>query len=60
MTSTFIILYLFQMLSSPSPSSSGQLSQLGASLYGPQSELAKLKLLKSNRIIVIATKYLVR
>ena len=28
----------FQMLSSPSPSSSGQLSQLGASLYGPQSE----------------------
>ncbi|XP_062245417.1 CCR4-NOT transcription complex subunit 2 isoform X1 [Platichthys flesus] len=26
------------MLSSPSPSSSGQLSQLGASLYGPQSE----------------------
>ncbi|XP_041652062.1 CCR4-NOT transcription complex subunit 2 isoform X1 [Cheilinus undulatus] len=29
----------FQMLSSPSPSSSGQLSQLGASLYGPQSAL---------------------
>ncbi len=28
----------FQMLPSPSPSSSGQLSQLGASLYGPQSE----------------------
>ncbi|XP_016145801.1 CCR4-NOT transcription complex subunit 2-like [Sinocyclocheilus grahami] len=27
------------MLSSPSPSSSGQLSQLGASLYGPQSAL---------------------
>lgn len=27
-----------QMLSSPSPSSSGQLSQLGASLYGPQSK----------------------
>lgn len=26
------------MLSSPSPSSSGQLSQLGASLYGPQSK----------------------
>ncbi|XP_029613936.1 CCR4-NOT transcription complex subunit 2-like isoform X1 [Oncorhynchus clarkii lewisi] len=28
-----------EMLSSPSPSSSGQLSQLGASLYGPQSAL---------------------
>lgn len=28
----------FQILSSPSPSSSGQLSQLGPSLYGPQSE----------------------
>lgn len=27
------------MLSSPSPSSSNQLSQLGASLYGPQSKL---------------------
>lgn len=27
-----------QILSSPSPSSSGQLSQLGASLYGPQSK----------------------
>uniref|UniRef100_A0A3P8Y4X0 CCR4-NOT transcription complex subunit 2 n=1 Tax=Esox lucius TaxID=8010 RepID=A0A3P8Y4X0_ESOLU len=28
-----------EMLASPSPSSSGQLSQLGASLYGPQSAL---------------------
>lgn len=28
----------FQILSSPSPSSSGQLSQLAPSLYGPQSE----------------------
>ncbi|XP_061577413.1 CCR4-NOT transcription complex subunit 2 isoform X2 [Cololabis saira] len=28
------------MLSSPSPSSSGQLSQLGASLYGPQSGIS--------------------
>lgn len=30
--------FFSQMLSSPSPSSSGQLSQLGASLYGPQSK----------------------
>lgn len=32
----------FQMLASPSPSSSGQLSQLGASLYGPQSKYIDL------------------
>lgn len=31
-----------QMLASPSPSSSGQLSQLGASLYGPQSKYIDL------------------
>uniref|UniRef100_A0AAZ3QFQ3 CCR4-NOT transcription complex subunit 2 n=1 Tax=Oncorhynchus tshawytscha TaxID=74940 RepID=A0AAZ3QFQ3_ONCTS len=46
MTANHIQLYLmtddsqpYTMLASPSPSSSGQLSQLGASLYGPQSAL---------------------
>lgn len=34
----FIKKLVLQMLPSPSPSLSGQLSQLGASLYGPQSE----------------------